>query len=136
MTVLFFSDKNYVMPGFRARYTATACPADCSGLGRCDSGVCRCPADRSGAYCQWPLCPDDCHAAAGQGDCGPRGCRCRPGFSGRDCSLAAAGPGNRWHVLDEAPHLARTRHAAVFFPAARRYVVFGGYDLNSALDDV
>ncbi|XP_037078652.1 LOW QUALITY PROTEIN: multiple epidermal growth factor-like domains protein 8, partial [Pollicipes pollicipes] len=81
MTVLFFSDTNYVMEGFRAHYAVTACPADCSGVGRCEAG-------------------------------------------------------NRWHVLDDAPHLGRARHAAVFFPALDRYVVFGGYDLNRVLDDV
>ncbi|XP_043238778.1 multiple epidermal growth factor-like domains protein 8 [Amphibalanus amphitrite] len=136
MTVLFFSDKNYVMSGFLARYAVTECPGDCSGVGRCEAGVCRCQPDRVGPRCQWPRCPADCHAAAGQGACGQDGCLCRPGFSGRDCGLGGGRPGNRWHVLDEAPSLARARHAAALFPTARRFVVFGGYDLNSALDDL
>lgn len=52
------SDTNYVLDGFRAEYTISACPGNCSGRGFCIKGRCVCNgAEWGGADCSRMLCP-------------------------------------------------------------------------------
>ena len=71
MLVLLYSDTNYVMSGLSASFTASPCPASCSGHGECDAltGRCACEPTHSGPDCSLALCPASCGASAGWGWC-------------------------------------------------------------------
>ncbi|MEQ2158184.1 hypothetical protein GOODEAATRI_009651, partial [Goodea atripinnis] len=43
--------------------------AVCAGGAQCQSGLCQCPQGYGGAYCDRPMCPQDCGAAEGRGVC-------------------------------------------------------------------
>ncbi|XP_076437634.1 integrin beta-3-like [Babylonia areolata] len=61
---------------------------ECSGLGECVCGVCRCLAGYSGRYCQCneKACPIfDGLVCAGNGECRCEECRCSENFTGRAC---------------------------------------------------
>ncbi|XP_045694680.1 tenascin-N [Phyllostomus hastatus] len=60
-----------------------ACPAACSGHGRCEDGRCRCAAPYVGADCAYPACPGNC---SGQGVCVRGVCQCDEAFTSEDCS--------------------------------------------------
>ena len=66
-----------------------ACPADCSGNGKCNDGVCACKKGFEGAACLDASCPENCN---GQGVCDPvQGmCICSKGFVGLSCSTPYA----------------------------------------------
>lgn len=90
MLILLYSDTNYVLDGFRAEFSVTPCPANCSSRGDCmtEEGVCRCLPGWAGEDCALPLCPGDCGIRQGRGQaCTDQGCLCRDGFSGQACSL-------------------------------------------------
>lgn len=66
-------------------------------------------------------------------------CLCKDGFSGDGCSLGDhPGQGDEWHWLHRKGNIfaPRTSHGTVFFPQADRMYVFGGYDLNTVLDEL
>uniref|UniRef100_A0A671FFV7 Tenascin-N n=1 Tax=Rhinolophus ferrumequinum TaxID=59479 RepID=A0A671FFV7_RHIFE len=60
-----------------------ACPAACSGHGRCEDGRCLCDEPYVGADCAHPACPGNC---SGQGVCVRGVCRCHEDFTSEDCS--------------------------------------------------
>lgn len=60
MALSFFSDANYILPGFNATYVIELCPNNCSGIGACANGTCQCPATHTGIDCGQTLCPNNC----------------------------------------------------------------------------
>jgi len=69
---------NYAGDGCEGR----ACPADCSGHGKCDDGVCQCLPGYRGLDCSALSCPNDCSS---NGQCVNGTCVCDAGFGGIDC---------------------------------------------------
>ncbi|XP_066249619.1 multiple epidermal growth factor-like domains protein 8 isoform X2 [Euwallacea similis] len=142
MLLLLYSDTNYVLDGFRAEYTISACPGNCTGRGYCLKGRCVCNgAEWGGADCSRRLCPNDCgrHDRPVRGHCKKGRCLCRSGYSGRACSLPEKDPqGNRWHFLAQSGEGLRPRaaHSAVYVELTDSLYVFGGYDLNHVLGDL
>lgn len=70
LSVLFFSDTNYALGGFSARYQWSECPsAGCSGRGTCDEerGECECQSLWGGEDCSLEGCPGDCGEMKGRG---------------------------------------------------------------------
>lgn len=72
----FFSDDAYNMSGFNISYNINSCPSThsrlvCSGHGICDDtiGECYCEPGFTGTACELPICPNDCGAAFGRGEC-------------------------------------------------------------------
>jgi len=56
--------------GFIGEYVALKCPASCPAPFRCNNaGSCECPADKTGAMCEYEACPDACSASINQGKC-------------------------------------------------------------------
>lgn len=86
MLLLLYSDTNYVLEGFRAEYSFTNCPRNCSGHGFCLGRSCGCDRDWGGPDCSVRLCPGDCGGPQ-RGFCKEDRCVCRPGYSGQFCSL-------------------------------------------------
>ncbi|XP_063223363.1 multiple epidermal growth factor-like domains protein 8 [Bacillus rossius redtenbacheri] len=141
MLILLYSDTNYVLDGFRAEYSVTDCPGNCThpSRGMCLLNVCVCEAEWGGPDCGVRACPGDCGAAHGRGKCLLGRCRCAPGYSGRACSLHRTNsPGNRWHWLSRSNSglLPRAAHTAVYHNETDALYVFGGYDLNRVLGDL
>jgi hypothetical protein len=60
MLVLLYSDTNYVLDGFRAEFSITECPNNCSNHGLCYEHSCVCESDWGGYDCSKKLCPDNC----------------------------------------------------------------------------
>lgn len=51
MTIVLFSDTNYVLEGFQADFSVTECPFNCSSRGQCEDGVCKCDLAWTGEDC-------------------------------------------------------------------------------------
>lgn len=62
--------------------------ADCSGHGVCIEGVCTCDATWTGEACDEQVCPNNCSAHHGQGECNreKHHCECARGFKGKTTS--------------------------------------------------
>ncbi|KAE8741134.1 hypothetical protein FOCC_FOCC013392 [Frankliniella occidentalis] len=139
MLILLYSDTNYVLDGFRAEFSVTDCPRNCSGHGLCVRHACVCEGDWGGKDCGVELCPDDCGYSLGRGICRAGRCECAANYTGRACSLHRDDPeGNRWHLLShsEGGFTARAAHSAVYLKETDSLYVFGGFDLNNVLGDL
>lgn len=137
MLILLYSDTNYVLDGFRAEYSISNCPGNCSGHGECVAHTCICESDWGGRDCGRELCPEGCGASMGRGRCVLGQCQCNTGFSGQACSLYRGDPtGNRWHWLYEGGMTPRAAHTAIYLNETDALYVFGGYDLNTVLSDL
>ncbi|XP_034236737.1 multiple epidermal growth factor-like domains protein 8 [Thrips palmi] len=139
MLILLYSDTNYVLDGFRAEFSVTDCPRNCSGHGLCVRHACVCEGDWGGKDCGVELCPDECGYALGRGICRAGRCECAANYTGRACSLHRDDPeGNRWHLLShsEGGFTARAAHSAVYLRETDSLYVFGGFDLNNVLGDL
>lgn len=79
MLILLYSDTNYVLNGFRAEFSVTDCPNNCSSHGECHNHRCFCENDWGGEDCSHRLCPDDCGRDKGHGNCEIGKCVCRDG---------------------------------------------------------
>lgn len=136
MLVLLYSDTNYVLDGFRAEFSITDCPNNCSNHGGCYENQCVCTGDWGGVDCSRKLCPDNCGRQFGRGHCEQNVCVCRAGYSGQACNLYENDTsGNRWHWLSysEGGLQPRAAHTAVYIDLTDSLYVFGGYNLNNVL---
>ncbi|XP_065347637.1 multiple epidermal growth factor-like domains protein 8 [Cloeon dipterum] len=78
-------------------------------------------------------CPSDC---SGRGKCRENGlCECHQGFAGPECSwqISAKEP-NEWAWLPHIGLRPRAAHSATYISASDRLYIFGGHDLNNAMD--
>lgn len=103
MLILLYSDTNYVLEGFRAEFSITDCPNNCSDHGVCFNNRCACALEWGGFDCSKKLCPDDCGRQFGRGRCDEGQCVCYGGYSGQSCSLYEMDSvGNKWHWLSHS----------------------------------
>ncbi|GFS15989.1 multiple epidermal growth factor-like domains protein 8 [Elysia marginata] len=141
MLLYLFSDSDYVLHGFEARYEISDCPWNCSGHGVCHDHKCHCSSSYGGLGCEVEHCPKNCgpHGRCGI-DSRQHKCICDPGYTGQACDLLVAGAGGegRWYTISDkqsgTAFSARTAHAAVYNHDC--LWVFGGFDLNSMKDDL
>lgn len=139
MLILLYSDTNYVLDGFRAEYSITDCPNNCSSHGVCYDHRCVCETDWGGYDCSRKLCPDHCGRHLSHGHCDQGQCVCRSGYSGQSCNLHEFDPtGNKWHWLShsEGGLQPRAAHSAVYIEMTDALYVFGGYNLNTVLGNL
>ncbi|XP_074030037.1 multiple EGF like domains 8 isoform X1 [Leptinotarsa decemlineata] len=139
MLVLLYSDTNYVLDGFRAEFSITDCPNNCSNHGVCYDHQCACETDWGGYDCSRQLCPDNCGRYQSRGHCDQSQCVCRSGFSGQSCNLNEHDSvGNKWHWLShsEGGLQPRAAHSAVYMKLTDALYVFGGYNLNTVLGNL
>ena len=90
MLIVFYSDTNYALTGFEARYSIDKCPKNCSNHGEClKNHKCTCHSGYQGSDCGVEYCPDQCGNLTGKGFCSSelQRCICHSGYSGIDCSL-------------------------------------------------
>jgi hypothetical protein len=71
MLIVFFSDTNYVLTGFKAQYKISKCPNNCSTHGLCnpENSECQCESGWNGlgCYCLNQECPDNCGNSSQKG---------------------------------------------------------------------
>ena len=142
MLLYLYSDRNYLKEGFEANYYIYNCPWNCSERGVCVNHTCRCRAGFYGDACQHQVCVDRCN---GHGACTAvsrtvRRCECDAGYAGHSCNLSledGAGQGV-WTTVQPSGSgfKGRTSHTAVFMENSDCLWVFGGFDLNSVLNDL
>jgi hypothetical protein len=127
LTVHWYSDETWVLPGFLARFVVEECPDACNHRGSCVDGLCHCHAAWRGDACEQPVCPEECHEAQGQGTCSPTMgvCICAPGYFGASCAASATERGGWEERLGVLPG-ARAGHTALYCPDADEFVVYGG----------
>nr|XP_022913574.1 multiple epidermal growth factor-like domains protein 8 isoform X1 [Onthophagus taurus] len=141
MLILLYSDTNYVLDGFRAEYSITDCPNNCTNNGFCNkyTNHCVCGSNFGGFDCSKKLCPDDCGQKEGKGICLDGFCKCSPHYSGQSCSLFEYDDdGNKWHWLSYSENglSQRAAHSAVYVQATDSLYVFGGYNLNEVISSL
>ncbi|RUS80438.1 hypothetical protein EGW08_011807, partial [Elysia chlorotica] len=141
MLLYLFSDRNHALSGFVAKYEIQNCPFNCSGHGKCKDYVCECNAGYSGIACEVKNCPEECGPyGTCNSDSEQQRCSCVAGYTGQGCDLAVAGSVDegRWYtIMNESRSTSlpkRTAHTAVYTHDC--IWVFGGFDLNSVLDDL
>lgn len=76
MLILLYSDTNYVLEGFKAEFTVSNCPNNCTNRGKCVGHRCVCQGDWIGRDCSEHACPDGCGVVEGRGICSKDHCRC------------------------------------------------------------
>ena len=141
MLIHFYSDRNYVLQGFYARYNVTDCPHNCSKHGACNraTNMCACSAGYRGAGCETAVCPDNCDT---HGYCNItlEGCVCEAGYAGYGCQVPtkASAVKGTWYDLAPAGTGFRPRagHAGAFVTSVNCLYVFGGNTLNTLLDEL
>lgn len=143
MLIYLYSDRNYNLRGFDATYTIEDCPFGCSGHGTCADHSCVCHTGYEGSSCERLKCPYECgnQLSPSQGTCNNVECECSNGFVGESCSLSTtsnSGWGQTFLVSsgDGDGFSKRVGHAAVYHEDTDSLWVYGGYDLNTPLDDL
>lgn len=133
MLILLYSDTNYVLDGFKAEFSITNCPNNCTDNGKCINHQCVCSGNWIGIDCGKDACPENCNSYQGFGICHEERCICSQGYTGQSCSLKQKSPiGNEYHWLSDKydGFEARAGHTAVYNQKTDALYVFGGYDLN------
>lgn len=139
MLILLYSDTNYVLNGFRAEFSVTDCPNNCSGNGICFHHRCVCNENWGGKDCSQKLCPENCGRSHNRGYCYQGKCICNEAYSGYSCSLTNKdNEGNKWHWLSHTGGgmTPRAAHTAVYVEETDQLYVYGGYDLNRVLGNL
>ncbi|XP_077312743.1 multiple epidermal growth factor-like domains protein 8 [Lithobates pipiens] len=141
MLLHLFSDANYNLLGFNATYSFSLCPQGCSGHGTCqENSQCLCDSGWGGEGCQVPDCSTYCHHHHGICNQETQRCVCFPGYMGEQCDLSLTdnqGSGTWYNVSSQDPAFSpRTAAAGAFLPPTNALYIFGGLDLNSALQDM
>lgn len=134
MLIYFFSDRNYMLRGFYAKYTVSECPFNCHSQGNCELGTCKCLEGFTGESCELSVCPNECSE---HGTCVDGRCQCHEGYAGYDCRLHLGGATSAWiTVAPEGTGLKpRAGHAGVFVSSMNSLYVFGGNSLNKFFSD-
>ncbi|XP_072165831.1 multiple epidermal growth factor-like domains protein 8 [Diadema setosum] len=141
MLIYLYSDRNYNLRGFDATYTIHNCSMACSGHGSCVDHTCVCDTGYTGEGCDCRSCPYECGNEWNQGTCQISQCVCEEGYVGEGCSLSTAndsGWGQSFLVSsgDAGGLSRRTGHAAVYHQETDSLWIFGGFDLNTPLEDL
>jgi len=125
MLMLLFSDPNYTLDGFKAEYSISLCPLNCSDAGECvqiqNEHICKCYESRSGFACQ-NLSSSSSSSL---------------NTTTTEASDIEKAPGTETRHLISANYrnpLARVGHSAV--QVENLLYIYGGYDLNDILDDL
>ena len=142
MLVYLFSDRNYELSGFKAKYEIQDCPLNCSDHGHCINHECHCINGRVGQWCEREQCPENC----GHGECViatdnvTSACKCDVGYTGYTCniSLQDSEGSEYWYTLvpDGLSFESRSAHAGAFIPETDCLYIFGGFTLNKILGDL
>ena len=141
MLIHLSSDRNYVRTGFKAVYSVTECPFNCSYKGECINGQCVCLPSYRGEFCEQDKCPLVNNIECGSnGNCHNESCVCDSGYVGYDCSLSlnTSTGFSQWRTV-APPNTglqARVAHAGVYLVNHRKLWIFGGYTLQLVLDDL
>ncbi|KAK3088685.1 hypothetical protein FSP39_022382 [Pinctada imbricata] len=143
MLLLQFSDRNYELGGFRAKYFIEDCPMGCSSHGVCINFSCYCDDHYVGEMCQYEICPNAC---SNNGECiktGDKrywGCKCSEGYAGKACEVALNGEDGKltWKtIMPEVTNFTnRLEHMAAYDASSKCIYVYGGFTLNLILSDV
>lgn len=134
MLIMLYSDTNYVLDGFRAKFSITNCLNNCSNHGLCLNQSCLCTGDFIGRDCGVKAC--DCGDEENRGFCNKDRCECRNDFSGVSCTLHKQNPEtSQWHWLTNASDsfTNRAAHTAVYHEPSDSVFIFGGYNLNEVI---
>lgn len=76
MLILLYSDTNYVLDGFKAEFSVTNCPNNCTNRGKCVGHTCVCQGDWVGRDCSQHACPEHCGSHENRGSCLKEHCSC------------------------------------------------------------
>lgn len=137
MLILFFSDTNYVLEGFKAIYSITNCPKNCSNHGLCVEHSCLCTGNWIGLDCGVKAC--DCGDEENRGHCNKDRCECSKTWSGQSCSLQKINPEqSQWHWMTNLTNsfTRRASFTAIYHEKTDAVFIFGGYDLNNVLESL
>ncbi|XP_053675074.1 multiple epidermal growth factor-like domains protein 8 [Anopheles nili] len=139
MLILLYSDTNYVLEGFRAEFSVTNCPNNCSGNGRCIDHSCVCDSGWIGDDCSLEACHNYCGKSEQRGKCSNDRCECSKDYMGQSCGLHRSQPTPKeWHWLSNSKIglPPRAAHTAVYYEPSDSLYVFGGYNLNEVFDSL
>lgn len=127
MLLLLFSDPNYTLEGFKAEYTISLCPLNCSGAGECvqiqNEHICKCHESRFGFACQ-NVITSSVNVT--------NGTSVGANVNNREKELVS--PAQSLISANYKSPLARVGHSAI--QSKNLLYIFGGYDLNDVLDDL
>ena len=130
------------MGGFKALYSITDCPLNCTGHGVCVNHMCKCDNGYIGESCQREICPGSCGAPYGQGNCDIQlqKCVCNPGWTGYNCSVPLGQNVQRRLWSSVAPtgteFTPRAGHTMTFLPSSNSIWIFGGFMFKNITDEL
>ena len=144
MLIFLYSDTNYVLEGFHARYTVQdPCGSKCSGHGRCTHNRCACDEGWAGLECDQVACPSNCTDPQGTCNAMSRRCICKDGWAGAACDKPTEN--NQWHSIvpsgvptyqQERTFKPRMRHTAVYDQGRDAVYIFGGISFGQYFSDL